>query len=299
MKKLFVIFPLIVLFLGACAAQAQPTASATPTQGGAEIANPASQNCIKQGGTLTIQTRGDGGQYGICTFEDNRQCEEWALMRGNCPAGGLKITGYNSPAAQYCVITGGSYTSTDSSNPDHEQGTCSLPGGVTCDAWDYYNGKCDASTQATPTPTAQAGIQPFPMELCDGLAQALSHTLDDRIPTQSEQPISDPVNNLQGTGCMSTITGTGLDFKNPIAVVDRIEAQLKGENFVADPMLIADGPTGTARGYRQGKQICWASADWSPDETANCPKDQPISACTVTPKQQNFIVTLNCGMESK
>jgi predicted metal-dependent phosphoesterase TrpH len=35
----------------------------------------------------------DGGEYGICVFEDNRQCEEWALFRGECPAGGRKATG--------------------------------------------------------------------------------------------------------------------------------------------------------------------------------------------------------------
>ena len=43
--------------------------------------------------------RRDGGQYGICFFDDNRQCEEWALLRGDCPVGGLKVTGYITPAA--------------------------------------------------------------------------------------------------------------------------------------------------------------------------------------------------------
>jgi putative hemolysin len=32
------------------------------------------------------------GQYGVCFFEDNRQCEEWALLRGDCPVGGKKVT---------------------------------------------------------------------------------------------------------------------------------------------------------------------------------------------------------------
>ena len=57
-----------------------------------QIANPASVNCIKQGGTLSIQKSADGGEYGICVFADNRQCEEWALLRGECPANGKKIT---------------------------------------------------------------------------------------------------------------------------------------------------------------------------------------------------------------
>jgi putative hemolysin len=106
------------------------------------IANPASVSCINKGGSLSIQKRTDGGEYGICTFEDNRQCEEWALFRGECPAGGLKVTGYITPAAQFCVITGGSYKVTDQSNTDKEQGTCTFNGGKSCNAWDYYGGRC-------------------------------------------------------------------------------------------------------------------------------------------------------------
>lgn len=55
------------------------------------MANPASQNCVNQGGTLTIEERGDGGQFGVCTFEDNLQCEEWALLRGDLVAMALAM----------------------------------------------------------------------------------------------------------------------------------------------------------------------------------------------------------------
>jgi hypothetical protein len=47
---------------------------------------------------LTIETRGDGGQYGVCFFEDNQQCEAWALLCGNCPVGGLNVTSYATDA---------------------------------------------------------------------------------------------------------------------------------------------------------------------------------------------------------
>ena len=57
------------------------------------IANPASVNCINKGGKLSIQKGVDGGEYGICIFEDNSQCEEWALFRGECTPGGKKVTG--------------------------------------------------------------------------------------------------------------------------------------------------------------------------------------------------------------
>ena len=47
------------------------------------MANPASVNCTTKGGTLEIRQDGSGGQYGVCLFEDNRQCEEWALFNGD------------------------------------------------------------------------------------------------------------------------------------------------------------------------------------------------------------------------
>ena len=141
MNRIFI--PIIALILAGCSA---PTQALQPTLESPEpsMANPASENCITQGGTLTIATRGDGGEYGICYFEDNRQCEEWALLGGDCPVGGLKVTGYITPAAQYCAITGGTYAITGESNTDDEQGTCTFKNGSVCDVWDYYNGKCSA-----------------------------------------------------------------------------------------------------------------------------------------------------------
>ncbi|MCI0454163.1 MAG: DUF333 domain-containing protein [Candidatus Dadabacteria bacterium] len=107
-----------------------------------KIANPASEYCIKSGGRLSIEKRGDGGEYGVCLFDDNMQCEEWALLRGDCPLGGIKVTGYVTPAARYCAITGGEYTITANSNMENEQGVCSFKNGKKCDVWEYFNGKC-------------------------------------------------------------------------------------------------------------------------------------------------------------
>ena len=121
--------------VGCSGASAQPP----PSQ---QLANPASVNCTQKGGTLRIERRPDGGQYGICVFVDNYQCEEWALFRGECPVGGLRVTGYITPAARYCAITGGRYTVVARSGAIDEQGACALPAGKACDADAYYAGTC-------------------------------------------------------------------------------------------------------------------------------------------------------------
>ena len=70
------------------------------------IANPASQNCLEKGGTLSFEERGDGGQFGVCYFEDNRQCEELALMRGDCPAVSLLPETFNVLIASVELMAG-------------------------------------------------------------------------------------------------------------------------------------------------------------------------------------------------
>jgi len=136
----FPLFLLTMLLLAACTA-GTPATAVTPTPG-VGLPNPASQNCTAVGGTLQIETRADGGQFGVCTFEDNRQCEEWALLRGECPVGGVKVTGYITAAGRYCAISGGEYTVTTPGDEQTEQGTCALPDGRICDAGEYYNGQC-------------------------------------------------------------------------------------------------------------------------------------------------------------
>ncbi len=133
-----VILLVIPMLLTGCLPKTTPQ----PTEPSVGIANPASENCVKQGGTLSIQKNGGGGEYGICIFEDNLQCEEWAMFNGDCPVGGIKITGYVTPAAVYCAISGAEYKITGESNTDNEKGTCTFKNGKSCDVWDYYNGKC-------------------------------------------------------------------------------------------------------------------------------------------------------------
>ena len=80
----------------------------------------------REGGRLSIEKNAKGGQFGVCTFPDNLQCEEWAMLRGQCRTGGIKITGYATPAARYCAITGGTYAVTAASNTAVERGTCTF-----------------------------------------------------------------------------------------------------------------------------------------------------------------------------
>ena len=75
------------------------------------------------------------GQYGVCLFEDNRQCEEWSLFYGYCPEGGVKVTGFDYESEIYCAILGGQTTAGGS--------ICTFANGKTCLLDDLYQGRCD------------------------------------------------------------------------------------------------------------------------------------------------------------
>lgn len=105
------------------------------------IANPASVNCKDKGGNLIVKT-GPLGQYGVCEFEDGRQCEEWAFFREDCPDGGIDVSTYTTSASRYCAIIGGKYNSTDRAGEEDEQGTCKFSNGKECDVWQLWEGAC-------------------------------------------------------------------------------------------------------------------------------------------------------------
>ena len=102
-----------------------------------QLANPASVNCSKSGGHLVIEKRGDGGEYGVCYFDDNKACEEWALFRGECPKGGVKTTGLDTIDQKYCAWSGGHTLAVANS-------VCTFKDGSTCSTEAFYNGKCSS-----------------------------------------------------------------------------------------------------------------------------------------------------------
>jgi len=96
--------------------------------------NPVNSYCTENGGIIVSKELPNKEKYEECSFEDNRWCEAVALYNGECPIGGIKITGYDNKAQIYCAITGGEVSM--------ELETCTFSNGVTCGTEDYYNGNC-------------------------------------------------------------------------------------------------------------------------------------------------------------
>jgi hypothetical protein len=127
--------------------------------------------------------------------------------------------------------------------------------------------------------------------VCSDLAEAMGQALGVET-SLVEAPFQDYVTGQAGTGCQAAVTGAGWDF---VAVTQSLRAMLTAQGWQEDMMHAADGPTGTAVGFRQGDGLCLLSVEWKPSPDANCPSDKPISDCQLKPEQRLYSASLNCA----
>ena len=110
--------------------------------------NPASVYCEQQGGNLEIRTDEDGGEYGICMFDDGSECDEWDFYEEKCSPGdyfpaseGENGVGLANPAAVYCEDQAGFYE-IRSKDDGSQFGVCIFEDGSECDDWEFFEGIC-------------------------------------------------------------------------------------------------------------------------------------------------------------
>lgn len=140
------------------------------------------------------------------------------------------------------------------------------------------------TTSATPaeesaTPDVMP-IESVDSAQCDALQAALVEKLGHELVKQD------------GAACTLVATGTGEDFGNFVDVAQTIREVFEAEGWTEDESLMADGPTGTATGFYKNTTVASVNVGWEPSEDANCPTDQPISACELEPSQQNFTISI-------
>ena len=156
-----------------------------------------------------------------------------------------------------------------------------------------------ATATAVPAATAEdpSGLQPLSAAECSDLADAMSQTLG--IPGETaEAPFQDHVSQRMGTGCQTTITGTGLDFESVQVVQNALRRMIQAQGWYEDFRYGGGGPTGELTGFRQANKLCRLSVGWEPSQDANCPSDQPIQACELSPEQKLYTVSLNCVQDT-
>jgi hypothetical protein len=178
-------------------------------------------------------------------------------------------------------------------------GCCAAPAEPTLQATPILATATSAPAMAVPTATAEtpSDLQPLNSAECAHLADAMSHTLG--LPGETtEAPFKDHVSQKAGTGCQTTITGTGLDFESVQNTENALRSMIQAQGWYEDFRYGGGGPTGQLTGFRQANKLCQLLVGWEPSEDANCPSDQPIHACELSPDQKLYTISLNCVQDT-
>mmetsp|Transcript_29514 Transcript_29514/g.45657 ORF Transcript_29514/g.45657 Transcript_29514/m.45657 type:complete len:636 (-) Transcript_29514:621-2528(-) len=129
----------------------ESTAPADGTPAIIGMPNPASTGCVEKGGIDESLYEADGGEYGVCLFNDGTACDSWGLERGECAEGTTPVF------STFCADSGGEISEEDvdwgasEGNPPATYEVCTV-NGFQCAANDYYTTGCADFTVPSPTP---------------------------------------------------------------------------------------------------------------------------------------------------
>ena len=135
-KNIIILLSVVILSLVGCT----PTPTPTEIADQSGLPNPASVYCEEQGGQVEIRTD-DGGQYGVCLFEDGSECEEWDFYEGKCAPEDAEAIGLPNPASAYCEEQGGQ-VEIRTDDEGGQYGMCIFEDGSECDEWAFFRGEC-------------------------------------------------------------------------------------------------------------------------------------------------------------
>lgn len=147
-------------------------------------------------------------------------------------------------------------------------------------------------TQTETTAPAQDTYEPISAEVCRTLQQTAAQALAVDVSLEEAAPFTDTLAGEGGLGCRLIASGDGNQFAGPQAVMDTLTGSV-GAGWDEQPQYQADGPTGTAKALARDMALMLLSVIWQPAAGANCPADQPISACTLTPDQKLYTVEID------
>lgn len=93
-------------------------------------------------------------------------------------------------------------------------------------------------------------------------------------------------------GCQIVFSGDGTQYGTSFqAVAGKLDAMMLGAGWTRDPNADADGPTGTAAGYKKGGELVAVSVGY--DTPAGvCREDEPSASCHPTAAQMLYTITL-------
>jgi len=154
-----------------------------------------------------------------------------------------------------------------------------------------------AASFATSTPqpvqiAARGSFVPYRADECERLRASIEDAIGKPVTIETAS-FTDRVSGATGSACRIHATGDGVTYgmEGPYNLLTPLLPTL---GWTEDSFNYgAGGPTGISTGFTKGGALGLLSVGWHPSADANCPKDQPIASCVLTPQQKLFEVTFD------
>ena len=134
---------------------------------------------------------------------------------------------------------------------------------------------------------------PLAADVCSSLRDVLSGALQRQGTLEERVPFEDPTGKGSGDACRITWTGTGETFEGLPQVSRSIRALLVEKGWSEDVSCAADGPLGTAAGFRKDGALILVRVIVEPDEGAGLLSNRPVSLWELLPEEWNYTITLS------
>lgn len=152
-----------------------------------------------------------------------------------------------------------------------------------------------AEPTETEAPAETASVDPYEpvsADVCQMLQGEAAEALGVEVSLENPAPFEDALAAESGQGCRLNAAGDGNQFSDPQSVLKTLIASV-GIGWNEQMAYQADGPTGTATALSRDMALMLISVNWLPAEGADCPQDQPISACDLTPEQKVYAIQID------
>ncbi len=136
---------------------------------------------------------------------------------------------------------------------------------------------------------------PVSPEVCQILSDMASQATGVSFFMEPSAYFEDYVTTETGQSCKLSFVGNGTQLPNAQAIIPALRSAFPG--FEALPAYEAGGPTGESFALKRDSAVVLVSAVWQPAPGANCPADQPISACDLQPGQKLYTISIQAAMK--
>ena len=135
---------------------------------------------------------------------------------------------------------------------------------------------------AAPRPIPAAECQAFAVQVQNAIGMAAKASEDD---------FTDLADRSEGRSCHISASASGQAYATPNELIAKLAPLFSG--WTDDPARGDTGPAGVEKGYVKGNRIAAADVSWEPGAGASCSDKQPLSACSITPQQKLWNVTVD------